>query len=102
VGAQSAYIALTTVSIGSYSLVPPLIHLAHGHPGKALGSLGLRVGLPAGGGWIGFLIGLVAGGGGLGGLFAGVVAFTIGAIGGGVAAQVVDAAVLAYDEAPRF
>jgi hypothetical protein len=31
---------------GGYVLGGPIVHLSHGHPGRALGSLGLRLGLP--------------------------------------------------------
>jgi hypothetical protein len=35
--------------LGGYLLAPPIIHLAHGRPLVALGSLGMRVALPIGG-----------------------------------------------------
>jgi hypothetical protein len=36
-----------------YAVAPPMIHLLHGRPGRAAGSLGLRVALPVAGGLLG-------------------------------------------------
>lgn len=36
-------------SLGVYMLMPPLVHLLHGHGGRAERSLGMRIGLPAAG-----------------------------------------------------
>lgn len=36
---------------GGYVLGGPIVHLSHGNPGRAVGSLALRVGLPALGAW---------------------------------------------------
>lgn len=38
---------LFSLSIGTYALGGPIIHLAHGQTARAVGSLGLRVALPA-------------------------------------------------------
>lgn len=37
---------LLTASVGGYFLGAPFVHALHGSPGRALGSLGLRVGAP--------------------------------------------------------
>jgi hypothetical protein len=37
------------VLVGGYLFGAPLVHLSHDHPGKAFGSLGLRLGLPLAG-----------------------------------------------------
>lgn len=35
------------VGIGTYALGPPIVHWAHGNPGRGAGSLAIRVGVPA-------------------------------------------------------
>ncbi len=38
--------SVASLALGTYVLGAPLVHLAHGRPGRAAGSLALRVGLP--------------------------------------------------------
>lgn len=58
--ADGASIAVTPavplVGLGGYVLGGPIVHLAHGRVGAALGSLGLRVGAPIAGGTAAYLI----------------------------------------------
>ncbi len=89
---------------GGFALGGPIVHLSHGHPWRALGDLGLRLGAVVGGGILGLFIGGAAAGscsnsdvgclpqavaGGL--VFAGL---------GVVTASAVDAAVFSYDRSP--
>lgn len=48
--------ALVTAAIGSYVLTAPIIHIAHGHVGKGIGDLGLRVGSAGVGALVGTII----------------------------------------------
>ncbi|MBI2390463.1 MAG: hypothetical protein HYV09_12815 [Deltaproteobacteria bacterium] len=84
-------------AVATYALGGPIIHLAHGNPGTALGSLALRVGAPVGGAMLGCAAD--ADSSELGCLGGAVVGFLLG-YGTAVA---VDAAALAYEEheAPR-
>ncbi|MBK7585538.1 MAG: hypothetical protein IPI67_35805 [Myxococcales bacterium] len=72
----------------------PIVHAAHGHAGKPFASLGLRVGLPIVGGFVGCaaddsdgMFGCL--GGAAAGMFLGL-----------VAASVLDASVIAYEDVP--
>ncbi len=76
--------------LGAYFVASPIIHLAHGRGWAALGSLGLRVGLP--------FAGLYAGGAlSHGDSYAGPV---VGVLVGAVAASAIDAAFLAREDRP--
>ncbi|MDB4995553.1 MAG: hypothetical protein JWM74_2985, partial [Myxococcaceae bacterium] len=55
IGAQSGAIAL--LGLGNYLFGPPIVHMAHGHDGKAVGDFGLRLGLPTLLGLFGFAVG---------------------------------------------
>jgi hypothetical protein len=83
-------IALATAA--SYVLVPGIIHLVHGRPGAAAGSVGLRVALPIGGA----LLGYAAGSGGHDGEDAAGLAL-VGFVLGGMGASALDAAVLSRE-----
>jgi hypothetical protein len=93
-----------------YALGAPAIHAAHGNGRKALGSLGLRIGLPLGGALAGALIGSATCGGSNSNddvVSCPVIFGLLGFLGGGVAAPIVDAAVVAREpvtppEGPRF
>ncbi len=76
-----------------YLTFAPLVHAAHGHPGKPFASLGVRVGLPLGG----LLLGAGAGAFVDGGEFFGA---PLGLVSGLVGAIVMDAAVIANEDAP--
>jgi hypothetical protein len=91
---------LTAVGAGTFILVPPIIHWARGNVAKGFGSLGLRVGMPAGGTLIGGIVGVVASGNCSGDFCAFAGLALGGLIGGGlgiIGASVVDSAVLAHD-----
>ena len=47
----------SNVGVGGYLLGGPLVHLAHGHVGRALGSAALRAGLPVAGALLGGSLG---------------------------------------------
>lgn len=84
---------------GGLILGGPVVHTAHGHVGKALGSLGLRVGAPIAGGAAGMAFeGAASGGcsGEWGCLRGAVVGFFVGA----VSAIAIDSAVLANEDVP--
>src|SRR6185436_7990319 len=99
-GARQSYevgsTALVALGFATYGLGAPAIHLAHGREGTALRSLALRLGLPVAGALVGVMIG------------SGtcdpesevpcpVVAGVVGGALGGVAAAIVDGAVLARE-----
>ena len=78
----------------------PIVHAAHGHAGKAWGSLGLRAGAPLGGALVGLAIGSASAGDCAGDL-CGLEALAFGAVGfiiGTGAAIVIDAAVIANED----
>jgi hypothetical protein len=82
--------------LGTYALGGPIIHLVHEQPGRALGSFGLRVGLPAVG--ISMGVGLALGcGSGEGSEWCALAAILFGgvmAIGGAVTAMIIDDSML--------
>lgn len=89
--------SLAWASLTTYALGGPIIHLAHGNPGTALGSVALRVGAPIGGAMLG------CGAGGGDGEFGCLGGAALGFLAGYVTAVAVDAGALAYEEheAPR-
>lgn len=85
--------AIALAAVGGYALAPGAIHLAHGRPGAAAASVGLRVGMPITGG----LLGLAVSKGNchteLCGLDGAVLGFALGAVG----AIAIDAAALSRE-----
>jgi hypothetical protein len=84
--------AIAVGMVGSYLLAAPIIHLAHGRPGIAAASLGLRAGLPMGGALLGAALagdcrGELCGAGGA------VIGFVVGILG----ATTLDAVVLSRE-----
>jgi hypothetical protein len=94
--AKSDNASLLLLPLGTYLLVPPIIHLAHERYGAAAGSFGLRLGLPLGGALLGGV--LASSGnksnGGYGALAGAALGMVIG-VGGAIA---IDAAVLSREE----
>ncbi|EYF03519.1 hypothetical protein [Chondromyces apiculatus] len=92
-------VALVATGAGVLVLSGPAIHLAHENLPAAGASLGLNLGLPLGGGLLG--MGVMCATNNCTGWFAELGA-AVGALGGGIAgalaAHVVDAAALAYEE----
>jgi hypothetical protein len=104
VAVPERYPVLALSSLGTYLLVPPILHIANGQPARGGASLGMRVGLPI----VGAPIGLIGGGvisvitpdkgdaqawlvlGIVGGVFL-----------GGIAAMIVDDGFLGKVELPR-
>jgi hypothetical protein len=84
--------AAVAAAAGSYVLAAPIIHLAHGRPGIAAASLGLRLGAPVGGAFLG-----AAAAGNCNGSFCRLEGAAIGFVLGMVTATVVDAAALSYE-----
>ncbi len=89
---------LLAASGGAYVLGGPIVHLAHGNPGRSLLSLGTRAGLPL---MLAF-VGVAAencsnGGGDFCGYGGALVGFGVGMVG----AVAIDAAVIARDEVER-
>ncbi len=86
-------VALIVPPLGltGYLLVAPSVHSSHGHGGKALASVGLRVGMPVGGG----LLGLAGGSGGND-----PYPIVIGIAAGMLGAIIVDDAVIANEDVP--
>jgi hypothetical protein len=93
---SSANTDLLIGSLLSYSLGGPLVHAAHEHAGKVVGSLALRLGLPFGGAALGTMIGQPCRGE-VGCLGEAIVGGFLG-IGAAIA---IDASMLAYDDVPR-
>lgn len=83
--------------LATYGLGGPIVHLAHDNPGRALGSVGLRVGMPVVAGLIG--IAVEKSSCQPAEWFCGVAGMTLGGLAGIAGAVAVDAAVLAW--APR-
>jgi hypothetical protein len=79
----------------TYLVGGPVVHLAHGRPGAALGSAGLRVGLPLVGGLISLAAYCGDGGGELCGL-----AVLPGAVVGALGAIAIDASLLSWEKEP--
>jgi hypothetical protein len=94
---------LAILGAGSFVFASPMIHLGHEHPDKALGSLALRLLVPAGALFTGLLVGLVAGDASgandqRGGNVAGpVFGAAIGGFTGTVLTVVIDAAAIASE-----
>ncbi|EYF03516.1 hypothetical protein [Chondromyces apiculatus] len=92
---------IAAVGLGVYALSGPIIHLAHQRPTEGGMSLGLNVGLPLGGALLG--VGIACGVGtcrGLRGpLKAAETAIILGAV-GMLTANVIDVAVLSFEEVP--
>jgi hypothetical protein len=96
---------ITNIGLGGYLLAAPAVHLAHGNPGRALGSLGLRVALPVGLGVGGFYTGYLLAGGGkgcngfqcYGTVVVGALLGLTGVVVGMAGAMAVDAGVLARE-----
>jgi hypothetical protein len=86
--------ALALVGVGTYVLGGPIIHLAHEQSGRALGSIGLRVGLPATGLLVGGALAASCGGASEWCLVGAVLFGGVIGLGGVLAAIIVDDAVL--------
>ena len=89
---------LTYGSVGIYLLGAPVIHFAHGNPGRGLGSLGLRAGVPVAFGAIGSKLEDCSGDNYYD--LCGIVGIIVGGVLGIATAITIDAAVLSYDEVP--
>jgi hypothetical protein len=76
-----------------YEFAPGIVHFAHRNPGRALGSFGMRFGMPLAGAFIG--ASLASGCDGNQCEASGVAAGVLLGIGGAIA---IDAAVFAYDD----
>ena len=86
------------LSVGTYLLGAPLVHLAHGKPGMFAASLGSRIVSPALGGATGYAIGVgIAGCGG--GHYCGtpMAGAAVGFLSGWLAASALDAALFARE-----
>ena len=90
--------ALAYGALGTYALGGPIIHLIHQNYGRSAASVGMRVGGPI---VLGALGAAAEDCGNHGGEFCGLGGALLGASLGVVAAVAVDAAVLAYDDAPE-
>lgn len=88
-------VAVSGLGVAGYLVGAPLIHFAHDNPGRALGSIGLRIWLPVLGGLIGKSPS--SGGGGILSVDDGAL---IGAGLGIVSAWLIDSLVLAYEDQP--
>ncbi len=92
-------------SVSTYVLGAPIVHFAHGHVGKGFGDLGLRLGLPVGGALVGAGLACAFGGCSGKGDFAGyapAIGGVLGAASGGVAAMILDWALISREPAaPR-
>ncbi|MGH7435363.1 MAG: hypothetical protein ACRENE_06790 [Polyangiaceae bacterium] len=77
----------------------PTVHWAHGHVGRGFGSLGLRVGLPMGGALLGLLAAASSPASNNG--LTGIADIGLGFVLGIIAAPIVDAAWLAFDDEPQ-
>jgi hypothetical protein len=92
-----------TISVGGYLLGGPIVHAAHGNPGAALGSLGLRLALPLGGGLLGGTLGYAVFNGSksqidYGGLYGFYFGFLVGGAVGMITAVVCDVAALSNEK----
>ena len=84
------------LSIATYALGSPILHLVHQRPGNALGSFVMRVGLPVGGATLGYLLTNGSSGGEeIPGWVGGA---ALGLVAGVVAASALDIGVLAKAE----
>lgn len=84
--------AIALGMVSSYLLASPIIHLAHGRPGIAAASLGLRTGMPMTGALLGAALS-----GDCRGSFCGLEGAAIGFVLGVLGASALDAAVLARE-----
>ena len=95
---------VSQLALGTYMFGAPLVHLAHHRPGRAAGSLALRVGLPILGGVIGaktYHSSCRASDDTCDDDEGPIIQAALGILGGMIAASVIDTAVLAKgDEAP--
>jgi hypothetical protein len=101
-GAGSHSPAIGDLGLVGYVAGGPIVHFAHGHVAKGFGSAALRLGLPFVGGLFG--LGLAAAScsnNGSGCFDNTIVDVGVGIILGFIAAPIIDAAALAFDEAPR-
>jgi hypothetical protein len=99
-GAGSHTPAIGDLGLVGYVAGGPTVHFAHGHVAKGFESAALRLGLPFVGGLFGLGLAVAScSNNGCG--YDGVVDVAIGIILGFIAAPIVDAAALAYDEEPR-
>lgn len=96
-GNDTVGLALAYGGLATYALGGPIVHLAHDRPGAALGSLSLRVGLPAVSGLMGMAIEQQSCHPGQ--WFCGLGGMMLGGLVGMAGAVAIDAAALAY--APR-
>ena len=92
-------------SLSSYAFGAPLVHVAHGHWGRGVADLGLRVGAVAAGSLAGAALGTPSGLSSCEATFAGCFAagsngLAVGAMIGAVLASLVDASLLARDTKP--
>ena len=94
VAGASALPVLGAAAVASYLFTPAVIHLLHDNPGRAAGSLGLRLLLPVGGAFLGATLENCRG---QGESLCGVMGLMVGGLTGIVAAAVIDAAALAGD-----
>ena len=95
---DTASSVLAWSGLAVYALGAPAVHLAHGNGRKALGSFGLRTGLPVAGAIAGLLIGAVACGTNDSEFVpCPVILGALGFLSGGVAAPIVDGAVVARE-----
>jgi hypothetical protein len=83
------------LGLGTYALGPPIIHLSHHNPGRAAGSLGLRLALPLLGMFVGSSIDKASER--KDAWYPGLFGAFVGFYGGGVAASVIDAVWLARE-----
>lgn len=97
---------ISAIAMGSgvvgYAVGGPLVHAAHGHPGRASGSLLMRLGSPVLGALTGAVVASVASSGCHGelcDLTYGLYGAAVGAAGGAAAAVVVDSVALASEPA---
>lgn len=97
---------VTLGGLGGYVFASPIVHLAHGSPWRALGSLGLRTVLPAGlgvgGAYAGFALSTARCSGlqCLGGIVVGALLGVTGLVFGMASASAVDAGFLARERVP--
>lgn len=85
---------LVMAGLGGYLVGGPIVHLAHGNPGRSLLSLGTRAGLPVTVAFLGVAAENCGGRGDFCGLGGAIIGFGLGM----VAAVAIDAAAIARDE----
>jgi hypothetical protein len=103
---NDANVPLFVGGLGTFALGAPIAHVAHDHPWRGLGSLGLRLGLPAIGLAVGAMVAPTVAGDhpndttGAGAVSEMIAGGLVGAGIGAVAAMAIDASVLAWDSGP--